>query len=141
MRSTRVHIAIVLDEYGGTDGLVSIEDIVEEIVGEIEDEHDKPDDNIYLRIKKTNENIIQVGGRVEIEKLSEFLEGDLLVDDIDSDFDTLGGLIFALFKKVPEIGETYKYNSPSSDSTLIFKILNADVRSVKLVEITKIQNS
>ena len=132
MRSSRVHIAIVLDEYGGTDGLVSIEDIVEEIVGEIEDEHDIPDDNVYLRIKKISNDILQVGGRVEIEKISEFLHQSLLISDIDSDFDTVGGLVFAIFKKVPEIGETYKHSSG-----LILKVLDADARSVKLVEISR----
>ncbi len=133
MRSSRVHIAIVLDEYGGTDGLVSIEDIVEEIVGEIEDEHDIPDDNIYLRIKKINENILQVGGRVEIEKITEFLQDQIFIEDIEGDFDTVGGLIFAIFKKVPEIGEVHNHTSG-----LKFKILDADARSVKLVEINKL---
>ncbi|MES2678074.1 MAG: hemolysin family protein [Pseudomonadota bacterium] len=136
MRSSRVHIAIVLDEYGGTDGLVSIEDIVEEIVGEIEDEHDIPDDNIYLRIKKIDNTIMQVGGRVEIEKISEFLENNLLVDDIDSDFETVGGLVFAIFKKVPEIGEIYDHNA-----SIRFKVLDADARSVKLVEISKLDKN
>ena len=131
MRSSRVHIAIVLDEYGGTDGLVSIEDIVEEIVGEIEDEHDIPGDNIYLRIKKIDENILQIGGRVEIEKIADFLEEKISLQDIESDFDTVGGLVFAIFKKVPEIGEIHNYNG------LSFKILDADARSVKLVEISK----
>lgn len=129
MRSSRIHIAIVLDEYGGTDGLVSIEDIVEEIVGEIEDEHDIPDDNLYLRIKKINENTIHIGGRVEIEKIANFLPKELL-EEMGNDFDTIGGLIFSLFKKVPEIGETYEYNNYK------FRILDADARSVKLVEVT-----
>ncbi|MFT6077000.1 MAG: CBS domain containing-hemolysin-like protein [Myxococcota bacterium] len=134
MRSSRVHIAIVLDEYGGTDGLVSIEDIVEEIVGEIEDEHDMPDDNIYLRIQNINENTIHVGGRVEIDKISEFITSNLVIEDIDSDFDTVGGLMFAIFKKVPEVGEIH------DTSGLSFKILAADARSVKLIEISKIEN-
>ena len=138
MRSSRVHIAIVLDEYGGTDGLVSIEDIVEEIIGEIEDEHDIPDDNVYLRIKKISENILQVGGRVEIEKIIEFLQNNLLIEDIDSNFDTVGGLVFAIFKKVPEIGEIYNYSS-GNNLRLQFKILDADARSVKLVEISRLE--
>ncbi len=132
MRSSRVHIAIVLDEYGGTDGLVSIEDIMEEIVGEIEDEHDLPDDNIYLRIKKINDNAIQVGGRVEIEKIAEFLEDNIIIDEIEGNFETVGGLMFLIFKKVPEIGEVYKHRLGIN-----FKVLDADARSVKLVEITK----
>ena len=138
MRSSRVHIAIVLDEYGGTDGLVSIEDIVEEIIGEIEDEHDIPDDNVYLRIKKISENILQVGGRVEIEKIIEFLQNNLLIEDIDSNFDTVGGLVFAIFKKVPEIGEIYNYSS-GNNLRLQFKILDADARSVKLVAISRLE--
>jgi CBS domain containing-hemolysin-like protein len=132
MRSSRVHIAIVLDEYGGTDGLVSIEDIVEEIIGEIEDEHDIPDDNVYLRIKKINEYTLQVGGRVEIEKIGEFLQDQITIEDIEGDFDTIGGLVFSIFKKVPEVGEVYNHNSG-----LKFKVLDADARSVKLVEIIK----
>lgn len=133
MRSSRVHIAIVLDEYGGTDGLVTIEDIVEEIVGEIEDEYDIPDDNVYLRIRKISDNVIQAGGRVEIEKISDFLQGRLNEENIDNDFDTVGGLVFSLFKKVPEVGETLKHSSG-----IEVKILEADARSVKLVEITRI---
>lgn len=132
MRSSRVHIAIVLDEYGGTDGLVTIEDIMEEIVGEIEDEHDIPDDNIYLRIKKINDNVLQVGGRVEIDKIIDFLPEKIFSEDSQDDFDTVGGLVFDVFKKVPEVGEVLQYNPEIS-----FKILDADARSVKLVEITK----
>jgi magnesium and cobalt transporter len=132
MRSSRVHIAIVLDEYGGTDGLVTIEDIVEEIVGEIEDEHDMPDDNVYLRIRKVNEHTLQVGGRVEIEKITDFFQDQISIDDIEGDFDTVGGMVFSIFKKVPEIGESY-----DDISGLAFKILDADARSVKLVEIIK----
>jgi CBS domain containing-hemolysin-like protein len=135
MRSSRVHIAIVLDEYGGTDGLVSIEDIVEEIVGEIDDEHDIPDNKTYLTIKQINDNILQVGGRVEIEKIAEFLQDYLDIEDLEGDFDTVGGLIFLIFKKVPEIGETH------NQSGVIFKILDANARSVILVEITKPENA
>jgi magnesium and cobalt transporter len=135
MRSSRVHIAIVLDEYGGTDGLVTIEDIVEEIVGEIEDEHDIPDDNIYLRIRKVNEHTLQVGGRVEIEKITDFFQDQISIEDIEGDFDTVGGMVFSIFKKVPEIGESY-----DDVSGLAFKILDADARSVKLVEIIKPQS-
>lgn len=131
MRVSRIHIAIVLDEYGGTDGLVSIEDIVEEIIGEIEDEHDLPDDNIYLRVRQIGEHTMQVGGRVDIEKITEFLPPESF-EELDSDFETVGGLVFALFSKVPEIGETQEFNN------FTFKVLDADARSVKLVEISKV---
>lgn len=136
MRSSRVHIAIVLDEYGGTDGLITIEDIVEEIVGEIEDEYDIPDDNVYLRFKKIGDHTLQVGGRVEIEKITEFLQGKIIDDNSENDFDTVGGLIFSLFKKVPEVGEFFQH-----PSGITFKILDADARSVKLAEITRINEN
>jgi magnesium and cobalt transporter len=132
MRSSQVHIAIVLDEYGGTDGLVTIENIMEEIVGEIEDEHDLPDDNIYMTINKISDKLLQVGGRIEIEEIEELLAQKIIEDKEGIDFDTVGGLILATLKKVPEIGEVFKHSSG-----LTFKVLDADMRSVKLVEISQ----
>jgi magnesium and cobalt transporter len=131
MRSLQVHMAIVLDEYGGTDGLVTIEDIMEEIVGKIEDEHDVPDNNIYTTLKKIDENIYHVGGRIEIEEVEELLGKKIIDDPEEVDFDTVGGLILAALRKVPEAGETF--NHPSGYK---FKVLDADMRSVRLIEIS-----
>jgi len=130
MRSSRVHIAVVLDEYGGTSGLVTIEDIMEEIVGEIEDEYDVPNNNIYMTMKQIDSNTLHVGGRVEIKKVEEILKIKISEDDKELDFDTVGGFVLSAFKKIPEHGESIKY-----DNDLILKVLDADVRSVKLVEI------
>ena len=130
MRSSRVHIAVVLDEYGGTNGLVTIEDIMEEIVGEIEDEYDVPGNNIYMTIKQIDQNTLHVGGRVEIKKVEELLNIKISEEDQELDFDTVGGFVLSAFKKVPEYGETIKY-----DNGLTLKVLDADIRSVKLIEI------
>ncbi|MDX2082788.1 MAG: hemolysin family protein [Rickettsiales bacterium] len=129
MRMARVHVAIVLDEFGGVDGFVTIENIMEEIVGDIEDEHDLPSDNAFFRIKKINSSTFHFGGRVEISKLEEILQSEIKRDE-DS-FQTVAGLVMALFGRVPEIGEEIKKGK------LIFKIIDSDSRSVRLVEITK----
>ncbi len=135
MRSSRVHIAVVLDEYGGTDGLITIEDIMEEIVGEIEDEHDSPNDNIYNKIVKVNDTTFNVGGRVEIQEIEDLLEQKIVSDD-SHDFETIGGFVLSEMKRIPQIGEILK---PSSN--LLFKILEADLRSIKLIEIIKTETN
>lgn len=136
MRSSRIHIAIVLDEYGSTNGIVTIEDIVEEIVGEIEDEHDLPSNNIYLTLKKIDNHTILAGGRIEIKKIEELLDFTLSENNKEPEFDTVAGLTLSAFKKVPETGETAKYGK-----ILSIKVLEADIRSVKLVEIRKHNHS
>lgn len=130
MRTTRVHIAIVLDEFGGVDGLVTIENLMEEIVGDIEDEHDFPTESSFFRIKKIDSNTFQFGGRVEIKKVEEILGLRIQHDEV---FETVSGLAMSAFSRVPEIDEeTKKYG-------LNVKILDADSRVVKLVELTKIK--
>jgi magnesium and cobalt transporter len=128
MRLARVHVAIVLDEFGGVDGFVTIENLMEQIVGDIEDEHDLPSDNLSFRIKKMNNKTFQLGGRVEIEKVEELLQ--MKIKQENDDFQTMSGLVMALFKRVPEIDEEVeKYG-------LNFKIIDADNRFTKLVEIS-----
>lgn len=128
MRVARVHVAIVLDEFGGVDGFVTIENLMEQIVGDIEDEHDLPSDSSPFRIKKINEKTFQFGGRVEIEKVEEILQ--IKIKQNDDDFQTISGLVMTVFKRVPEIDEeAEKYG-------LNFKIIDADNRLVKLVEIS-----
>lgn len=130
MRMARVHVAIVLDEFGGVDGFVTIENIMEEIVGNIEDEHDLPSDNAFFRIKKISDKIFHIGGRVEISKVEEILRVDVRQEE-DS-FQTIGGLIMAMFKRIPEVGEEIEKNN------LKFKIIDSNQRSVRLVEIRKV---
>ncbi len=128
MRVSQVHVAIVLDEFGGVDGFVTIENLMEQIVGDIEDEHDLPSDNLSFRIKKINEKTFQFGGRVEIEKVEEILQAKIKQDD--DDFQTISGLVMSLFKRVPEVDEEVeKYG-------LNFKIIDADNRLMKLVEVS-----
>lgn len=129
MRMARVHVAIVLDEFGGVDGFVTIENVMEEIVGDIEDEHDLPSDNSFFRAKKINNSTFHFGGRVDISKAEEFLQTELKHES-DS-FQTVGGLVMSLFKRVPEDGEEIEKDE------LKFKIIKSDSRSIGLVEIIK----
>jgi CBS domain containing-hemolysin-like protein len=128
LRIGRIHAAIVLDEFGGTDGIVTIENLMEEIVGNIEDEHDIPLDISSFRIKKIDEKTFQFGGRIEIKKVEETLRVKIKLDD--EEFQTVSGLLMFLFKRVPEIGEEIEQHS------LNFKIIDADGRTVKLVQIS-----
>lgn len=132
MRMARVHVAIVLDEFGAADGFVTIENLMEEIVGDIEDEHDLPSDNSFFRIKKIDEDIFQFGGRVEIGKIEEIFQTKIRKKS--DEFQTVSGLAMAMFKRVPEIGEEIKKYG------INFKIIDADSRLVKLVEAQKISN-
>ncbi len=134
MRATRCHMALVVDEYGGIDGLVTIEDLVEEIVGEIEDEHDRTEEPTM--VEDLNGTLI-ADARVTIETLEERL-GVLLSEEEREDIDTLGGLVFSLTGRVPIRGELI-----SHPSGLEFEILDADPRRIKrlrLREINKILN-
>ncbi|MFT4717794.1 MAG: magnesium and cobalt transporter [Rickettsiales bacterium] len=133
MRSSGVHIAIILDEYGGTDGIITLEDIIEEIVGEIKDEHDILEDNVYLTKKKISDNAFHFGGRVDIEEVEEVF-GINIAENEDDDFETVGGFMFFILKKIPEISESFKRGG------LSFKVLDSDSKSIKLIEVTKMNN-
>ncbi|WP_372089517.1 hemolysin family protein [Tistrella mobilis] len=125
MRTTRIHLAIVVDEYGGTDGLVTIEDLVEQIVGEIEDEHD---DQQQPRLEEVEDGVFEADARLDVEELEARLDR-VLVDD-DEDVDTLGGLVFALTGRVPAAGETVEH-----PAGLVFEVLDADPRRIKRLRI------
>ncbi len=127
MQATHIHLALVVDEYGGTDGLVSIEDLVEEIVGEIEDEHDRSD--APLIVDDVEAGLI-ADARVPIEDLEERLGFSLLPSDREEDVDTLGGLVFTLAGRVPVRGELVRH-----DSGLEFEVLDADARRIKKLKI------
>lgn len=100
MRKTRTHMAIVLDEYSGTEGLVTIEDLVEEIVGEIEDEHDDEPEPMLIAL---DDGMWEADARIELDELAKGVEPPLA--EVDEDVDTLGGLAFVLSGHVPQTGE------------------------------------
>ena len=126
MQSTRIHMALVVDEYGGTDGLVTIEDLVEEIVGEIEDEHDEHEANQITVDPKAG---MIAMARAPVQELEEALNVKLLPDDED-DVDTLGGLVFSLVGRVPTRGELVPH-----PSGVEFEVLDADPRRIKKLKI------
>jgi len=127
MQSTRIHMALVVDEYGGTDGLVTIEDLIEQVVGNIEDEHDEDEEINIVSDPKLG---VVAAGRTPIEELEKHLQLKLVPDDEDSDVDTLGGLIFSMLGRVPARGELIHH-----PSGIEFEILDADPRRVKKVKI------
>ncbi len=127
MQATRTHMALVIDEYGGTDGLVSIEDLVEIVVGDIEDEHDEAEGS---GISRLSDGRIVADARVPLEDMSEALGVDLLSARHAEDVDTLGGLIVALAGRVPARGELIK-----GPDGLEFEVLDADPRRLKRVRI------
>ena len=127
MQSTRVHLAMVIDEYGGTDGLVSIEDLVEQIVGEIEDEHDDDDD----LMQEDEQGRLVAAARTPVSEIEQRLDVSLLTDPEDAeDFDTLGGLVVAMLGRVPVRGELIHH-----PAAIEFEILDADPRRIKKVRI------
>jgi CBS domain containing-hemolysin-like protein len=128
MKTSHIHLAVVVDEYGGTDGLVSFEDLVEAIVGDIADEHDNDDESEL--IKKQGEGVFVADARISISTLDQMFNVDLLPADEEDEADTLGGLVFEMQGRVPPRGEIIKH-----DSGLEFEILETDPRRVKRVRI------
>jgi CBS domain containing-hemolysin-like protein len=106
MRADRVHLAIVVDEFGGTEGLVTIEDVVEEIVGEIEDEHDEEPTGMLIPLE---DGIWEADARTELEDLGETVDARLAI--VEEDVDTLGGLAVILAGHVPQSGEILEHPS------------------------------
>lgn len=127
MQSTHIHMAIVVDEYGGTDGLVSIEDVVEEIVGDIADEHDIDEAEMIIADGSGN---YDADARAPIEEVEALLKIDLLPDERDEDADTLGGFIFSMLGRVPVRGELVRH-----ESGIEFEITKSDPRRVKKIKI------
>ena len=132
MRIKRRHLALIVDEYGGIDGLVTIEDLVEELVGEIEDEHDLSSE---CRLEKLEDGSIVVEARIIIDLLDNFNQS-IKKEDLNEEIETLGGFIVSIAGRVPVKGEVIKY----SPSGLKFEILEADPRKVILVKITGLNN-
>jgi CBS domain containing-hemolysin-like protein len=129
MQATRTHIALVIDEYGGTDGLVSIEDLIEIVVGEIEDEHDLAS---APTIAPDGEDRFSADARATLDELKQATGIDLSQSEVAEDIDTLGGLIVTLAGRVPAQGETIE-----GPEGLDFEVLDADPRRVKRLGITR----
>jgi CBS domain containing-hemolysin-like protein len=126
MRAKRSHMALVVDEFGGVDGLVTIEDLVEEIVGEIEDEHHQDNDP---RLTRKPDGSFVADARFPINLLEGELSTELTVTD-GEDIDTLGGLVFSLAGRVPIRGELIRHSSG-----IEFEVLDADPRRIKSLRI------
>jgi CBS domain containing-hemolysin-like protein len=123
MQTSHMHLALVIDEYGGTDGLVSIEDLVEEIVGDIDDEHDV-DETPHLH--KLPDGGFEADARLDLEDFKAQTGIDLAPDGADEEIDTLGGLVVSLLGRVPQRGEIIPHPSGFE-----FEVLESDPRRVK----------
>jgi CBS domain containing-hemolysin-like protein len=129
MQTTRAHMALVVDEYGGTDGLVTIEDLVEQIVGEIEDEHDEQEAALIQQDAKLG---LVASARTPVKELEVLLDVKLLTPGDEEDIDTLGGLVFALVGRVPARGEIVAH-----PGGVEFEVLDADPRRVKKLRVSR----
>ena len=124
-RLTRNHMAIVMDEYGGVSGLITIEDVLEQIVGEIEDEHDSEEDD--GNIKPFDDNAFIVKALTPVEDFNEFFGCGFSEDE----FDTIGGIVTQQFGRLPKKDEAVEVDN------FIFKILSADTRRIRLIQVSK----
>lgn len=129
MRQVGSHMAMVVDEYGGTDGLVTMEDLFEEIVGDIHDEHDG-DEDMEFRVHRISDTVFDVSARIPIENLERQLGLNLVGEENEGEFDTLGGLIFCQLGHVPNKGEIVQHASG-----IRFEVLEADPRRIRKVRI------
>ncbi len=127
MQKSRIHMALVVDEYGGVDGLVTIEDLVEQIVGDIEDEHDEEE---AVAWRREAAGVYVANARAELADFEAEAGVDLLPDDLDEDVDTLGGLVFMLSNRVPERGEVIAH--PDGHE---FEVIDADPRKIKRLRV------
>lgn len=127
-QKSRTHIAVVLDEYGGVSGLVTIEDVLEEIVGEIDDEYDQQSEQ---EIRKIDDDVCEAMGRAHIDEINDEMGFDLPEDE---DFDTIGGFVFAEFGRVPSVGESITWRE-----SVRLTVLEATRRRVNRVKLERIR--
>ncbi|QDL91586.1 HlyC/CorC family transporter [Paroceanicella profunda] len=127
MQRERCHMALVIDEYGGVDGLITFEDLVEQIVGEIEDEHDV-EDPVPWRLESPGVYIVL--GRAELSEFEAVIGQPLLDEETGEDIDTMGGLVFMLCGRVPERGEVITH--PAGHE---FEVIDADARHIKRLRV------
>ena len=133
MRAKRIHMALVMDEFGGVDGLVTLEDLLESLVGEIADEHDEEGDQAYMPIVSDDEGWI-VDGRAPLEELEHAIGhgADLAPEDLDEEIDTVAGLVNALAGRVPQKRERIAHPDGFE-----FEVLAADPRRLKRVRVRR----
>ena len=127
MQASRIHMAMVIDEFGGVDGLVTLEDVIEAVVGEIDDEHDEA---AAIQIVARAGGVFEVDARVDLEELETALGRRLTTEDLEEDIDTAAGLVTALAGRVPQRGEVIAH-----PDGLDFEITDADPRRVKRLRI------
>lgn len=133
MRKDKVQMAIVVDEYGGTAGLITLKDVIEILIGEMEDEHETAGPEMLLEVAPGK---LEIDPRLPLEDLEDHLNTEFLIVDsngieIERDFETVGGLIFALARRVPEVGETF-----STGNGFSLTVIEADGRRLQKVELT-----
>ena len=129
MRQQRMHLALVIDEYGGVDGLVTIEDLVETIVGDISDEHDEVQ---AAMVVERADGTLDVNARLPVEEFETRMGPVLSEDERDADIDTVGGLVFTLAGRVPTKGEVI-----SHPSGIEFRVLDADPRRIRRLRVRR----
>jgi CBS domain containing-hemolysin-like protein len=127
MQTSRIHMAMVIDEFGGVDGLVTLEDVIEAVVGEIDDEHDEA---AAIQIVARAGGVFEVDARVDLEELEAALGRRLTTEDLEEEIDTAAGLVTALAGRVPQRGEVIAH-----PDGLDFEITDADPRRVKRLRI------
>ncbi len=127
MQRERVHMALVIDEYGGVDGLVTIEDLIETVIGEIEDEHDEEEDTLW---KEEKPGVFLAQATAPLEELEAALGVSLRVTEDDQEIDTLGGLVMIRTGRMPARGEIVPH-----ESGVEFEVVDADPRRIKRVRV------
>ncbi len=127
MQSERIHMALVIDEYGGVDGLLTIEDLIETVLGEIEDEHDTSEDGLWQE-EKPGQYIVQA--RAPLPEFEAEIGLKLAGPDQDEEIDTLGGLTFMMLGRVPARGEVIRHESGAE-----FEVIDADPRRIKRLRV------
>lgn len=134
----RVHLAMVADEYGGTAGLVSIEDIIEEVFGEIADEYDNPDDDAQgVQLDEANE-AAEIDARTDIDDANDMMK-EVSIELPESDeYDTVGGFVISALGRIPQAGDTFTHSDEAEDVLLSIEVLEAEPTRVKRIRVSRV---